>query len=135
MRLVFVDTHYWVASINPLDQWHEQALAIENNLAGAKLLTTEEVLIEVFNYFSALGPQLRLKVVLIVRHLFARVDVEIIPQTEDSFQAGVMFYEQRLDKGYSLTDCISMNVLRERGITDVLTNDHHFTQEGFQILL
>lgn len=46
MRLVFVDTHYWVASINPLDQWHEQALIVENSLAGAKLLTTAEVLVD-----------------------------------------------------------------------------------------
>jgi predicted nucleic acid-binding protein len=40
-----------------------------------------------------------------------------------------------LDKAYSLTDCISMNAMRERGLTDILTNDHHFTQEGFHILL
>ncbi len=43
-------------------------------------------------------------------------------------------YEARSDKGYSLTDCRSMNALRDLGISDVLTNDHHFTQEGFSIL-
>lgn len=44
-------------------------------------------------------------------------------------------YEQRLDKGYSLVDCISINVVRDRGITEVLTNDHHFEQEGFASLI
>ena len=44
-------------------------------------------------------------------------------------------YESRLDKGYSLTDCVSMQVMRERGISEVLTNDQHFAQEGFTILL
>jgi len=44
-------------------------------------------------------------------------------------------YARRLDKEYSLTDCISMNVMRDEGITDILTNDHHFTQEGFTILI
>jgi predicted nucleic acid-binding protein len=39
------------------------------------------------------------------------------------------------DKGYSLTDCISMNVMRDRGINDVLTQDKQFAQEGFNILL
>ncbi len=44
-------------------------------------------------------------------------------------------YESRLDKGYSLTDCISMTVMRERNISDVLTHDNHFRQEGFKILI
>jgi predicted nucleic acid-binding protein len=28
-----------------------------------------------------------------------------------------------------------MNVMREEGMTDILTNDHHFTQEGFNVLI
>jgi uncharacterized protein len=135
MRAVFVDTHYWVASINSLDQWHEKALEVEAELVGAHLVTTEEVLVEVLNYFSSLGPQVRLKVVRIVRRLFERPDVEVIPQTDAAFLAGIALYEERLDKSYSLTDCISMNVMHEREITDVLTNDHNFSQEGFRLLL
>jgi hypothetical protein len=27
-----------------------------------------------------------------------------------------------------------MATMRREGLTDVLTNDHHFTQEGFHIL-
>jgi predicted nucleic acid-binding protein len=27
-----------------------------------------------------------------------------------------------------------METMRREGLTDVLTNDHHFTQEGFHIL-
>jgi len=34
----------------------------------------------------------------------------------------------------SLTDCRSMLALRALNMTEVLTNDHHFTQEGFTIL-
>lgn len=37
-------------------------------------------------------------------------------------------------KAYSLTDCISMEAMRQEGITDILTHDNHFTQEGFTIL-
>ena len=43
-------------------------------------------------------------------------------------------YEARPDKEYSLTDCIAMQTMRREGLTEVLTNDHHFTQEGFSIL-
>ncbi len=48
---------------------------------------------------------------------------------------GFELYNARLDKGYSLTDCVSMNVMREQNISEILTNDDHFEQEGFQILL
>jgi len=43
-------------------------------------------------------------------------------------------YEARPDKGYSLTDCISMQTMRREGITEVLTDDRHFEQEGFHAL-
>jgi predicted nucleic acid-binding protein len=48
---------------------------------------------------------------------------------------GLDLYERRGDKAYSLTDCMSMEICRERRIKRVLTHDHHFTQEGFEILL
>jgi predicted nucleic acid-binding protein len=31
--------------------------------------------------------------------------------------------------------CISMEAMREEGITEILTHDDHFTQEGFTKLL
>lgn len=134
MKAVFVDTHYLVASINPLDQWHEGALQMEKQLAGIKLVTTEEVLVETLNYFCSLGTHARLKVARVVHRLFERADVEVIPQTETSFLAGIKLFEERPDKGYSMTDCISMNVMREHGLTEVLTNDPHFRQEGYRLL-
>ena len=60
--------------------------------------------------------------------------VHIVPQTSASFSAGLDLYRARLDKGYSLTDCISMETMRHQGIADVLTNDAHFDQEGFHSL-
>jgi predicted nucleic acid-binding protein len=60
--------------------------------------------------------------------------VRIIPQTHESFIAGFELYRTRPDKGYSLTDCISMQAMRREGLTDVLTSDKHFEQEGFRAL-
>ncbi len=42
--------------------------------------------------------------------------------------------EVLLDKGYSLTDCISMQTMKSFSITEVLTHDKHFAQEGFTVL-
>ena len=60
--------------------------------------------------------------------------VPVIPQTRMGFLDGLALYEARPDKSSSLTDCISMQVMRREGLTEVLTNDHHCTQEGFHIL-
>ena len=41
----------------------------------------------------------------------------------------------RLDKSWSLTDCISFEVMRSAQATDALTYDQHFEQAGFRALL
>jgi predicted nucleic acid-binding protein len=60
--------------------------------------------------------------------------VTVMHQTREPFLEGLALYEARPDKEYSLTDYISRQVMRHEGLTDVLTNDRHFTQEGFHIL-
>lgn len=39
------------------------------------------------------------------------------------------------DKDWSLVDCISFTIVKNRGITDALTGDHQFTQAGFNAIL
>ena len=60
--------------------------------------------------------------------------VLVVPQGRESFLAGLELYRARPDKGYSLVDCISMYTMRQEGITEALTNDRHFEQEGFRAL-
>jgi predicted nucleic acid-binding protein len=81
------------------------------------------------------GAYLRQEALKTVRAILGNVHVTVIPQTHESFVKGVDFYASRTDKAYSLVDCISMRTMREMGLTEVLTNDHHFTQEGFTILI
>ena len=69
-----------------------------------------------------------------VERILASSVIRIIPQSRGSFLAGLHLYRARPDKGYSLTDCISMQTMRNEGITEALTNDRHFEQEGFRAL-
>ena len=135
MRRLFVDTLYFVALINFNDQWRGKALRVKSETFNAKFITTEPVLIEVLNFFSEYGGNLRRQVSLFVRDVLEDADFEVVPYSETTLLEGLDLYESRLDKGYSLTDCISMNVCRKLGITEILTHDHHFKQEGFKILL
>jgi predicted nucleic acid-binding protein len=132
VRTVFVDTFYWVARINPRDQWHRKAAKLSSSLKYAYLVTSGAVLIELPNYFSEYGPEMRQAAALIVRRIIDDPGISILPY---AFGDGLALFESRLDKGYSMTDCLSMSIMRELKVAEVLTHDHHFAQEGFITLL
>ncbi|MDX6446671.1 MAG: uncharacterized protein QOH71_3745 [Blastocatellia bacterium] len=134
MKPVFADTVYWVALIHPNDEWRSPALAAATLLHDALLITTDSILVEVLNFFAEHGKEARLRAVAVVEELLTNVHTEVVAQTHENFLAGLDLYKARADKGYSLPDCISMTAMRERQITEVLTHDHHFTQEGFNPL-
>ena len=99
------------------------------------MVTTEEVLTELLAGLSAKGDHLRSAAAALVRLVLADARVTVIHQTHQSFLDGLALYERRLDKQYSLVDCISMNVMRRLRVRQVLTNDRHFAQEGLTVLL
>jgi predicted nucleic acid-binding protein len=51
------------------------------------------------------------------------------------FEQGLALFSRRMDKSWSLTDCISFQIMQARGIREALTGDHHFQQAGFAALL
>jgi uncharacterized protein len=132
VRTVFVDTFFWIARINSRDQWHRKAVELSSSLEDTHLITSEAVLIELLNYFSEYGPEMRQAAARIVSHVIDDSRISIFPY---SFGEGLVLFVLRPDKGYSMTDCLSMHIMRKAGVTEVLTHDHHFAQEGFVTLL
>ncbi len=135
MKKIFVDTNDFVAVLNKRDQWHERAIEVENLIGKVQKITTELVLIEVLNYFCEFRSDIKKYVAASINRIMTNGDIEIVLFSSQQFSDGFEFYNSRLDKGYSLTDCVSMNVMREQNITQILTHDDHFEQEGFTILL
>jgi uncharacterized protein len=135
-RGVFADTHYWLAIFNPHDQWHPSA-RIQRAALGrsVRIFTTQEVLTEFLNAICEWGPHMRAQAIAMVEALRADRNVTVVPQSPESHQRGMHLFKRRADKGYSLTDCISMETMRDKGLMQVLTNDDHFTQEGFIVLI
>ena len=131
MSEILADSFYWIAQANPADVWHPTATNFSQTNTEAMLITTDEVLCEFLNYFSAAGERKRAVVANMFEETMSHPGVLVIPQTRESLLRGFALYKERADKGYSLTDCISMTAMSERDITEVLTHDHHFTQEGF----
>jgi uncharacterized protein len=135
MKKVFADAQYFVALLNDKDQSHPAALAVSQALQGVTVVTTEEALNEVLAFFAERGHYLRQVAADYVDDILSDPDMVIQPQSHQSFLDGFALFKARPDKGYSLTDCISMEAMRQEGITEILTHDNHFTQEGFAILL
>jgi predicted nucleic acid-binding protein len=134
MKQVFADTFYWVALAHPKDHWHERATTLSKSLGQVQIVTTDEVLVEFLTQLGGHDASLRSKAVALTRSVCADPYIAVIPQTHTTFEAGLALYEARPDKTYSLTDCISMQTMKAAGITEVLTHDEHFVQEGFRAL-
>jgi predicted nucleic acid-binding protein len=132
MTTVFVDTFYFLALVNPRDQAHARALAFTAAFQG-QMLTTVWVLAEFGDAMS--DPRNRLEFIATLNDIRANPQMTIVPPDQALFDEGVQFYANRLDKEWSLTDCISFVVMQREGITDALTGDHHFEQAGFVALL
>ncbi len=135
MNRVFADTSYWVAVINPSDQWAEAAEQATAAMGAAAITTSLAVLVEVLNFFSARGREMMETAAGVIGRIVSDDAVSVFETSMDDFTAALRLYRKRADQGYSLTDCISMDILRRLKIHDVLTSDNHFEHEGFRVLM
>lgn len=62
-------------------------------------------------------------------------EVEVVWVDEGLHLSALNLLRARQDKCWSLCDAVSMLLMRQRGLTDALTTDHHFEQAGFRRLL
>ena len=90
-------------------------MKISRSIAPEKIVTTDEVLAEYLTFFSSASAAIRNRVGRNVAALIDSAEVRVIPQSRGSFLAGLELYRARPDKGYSLTDCVSMQTMKARG--------------------
>ena len=135
MRVVFADTGYWVALLNPHDELRDRAKKISESLNPVHIVTSEMVLTEVLNDFSKRGDYLRKVATELIDCIQENPNVTLISQTSKQFQQGLKLYKNRLDKNWSLTDCVSFKIMEDMSIYEALAYDKHFEQAGFIALL
>jgi len=135
MRKVFADTLYWIAIVKPGDTYEAAAKEAGQAVKPCVIVTTDEVLYEFVNALSKGGPAIRDKAVKTVKTILGNANVKVVVQSRETLMRALDRFSKRPDKEYSLTDCSSMNVMEAEGIRDILTNDHHFQQEGFNVLI
>jgi predicted nucleic acid-binding protein len=132
MNARFADTSLFVAYLNRADENH--ALACEYLTEwSTPFVTTTWVLTEFGNFLCETANR-RLFAPFVKQLRLAPLG-KITPESDELFDRGLDLYSRRRDKEWSMTDCISFVVMKEEGITQALSADHHFRQAGFTILL
>jgi len=127
--MVFMDTFAFLAWLNPRDAAFARVTQWLETYDG-RFLTTEWVLMELAD---ALSPsRLRATAVHYLPKLRTDPAFDIVVYEAAVYEAGFNLFSKRPDKDWSLTDCISFEVMRLRGVSDALTADHHFEQAGFR---
>jgi predicted nucleic acid-binding protein len=131
----FLDTGFVIALVSPRDNHHVVAQnlfrSIEEN--GISLVTSQAVVLEVG---AALSKQpFRRAAVNIIDVLQTDPQIEIVAVDAALLDRGFDLFKKRADKEWSLADCVSFEIMRDRGISDALSTDAHFTQAGFTALL
>ena len=131
----FADAGYWIALLDNEEPLNARATDLAMQQPPPSIVTTEMVLVEVFNHFSRSGPQGRLAVERFAQRLRETEQVDVVPQSSEQFLAAVRRYADRPDQRWSLTDCASFLVMESRGIDQALAYDRDFIQAGFKALL
>lgn len=96
------------------------------------LITTSYVFDEIVTFFNSRDRHD--KAVEIGKNLLESTRIELIHVDDELFHIGWQYFLKHRDKTYSLTDCISFAVMKQRGIKAALAFDKHFIQAGFNNL-
>jgi uncharacterized protein len=128
----FVDTSGWAAWIDSRERFHGQALVALDEVwnQGGFLVTTNYVLTEL----TALLSRLRIaksQQIQFFDDLHADPSVEIVHIYVTRDTEARNLWRTRLDKDWTLVDCASFAVMKQCGLTEAITSDHHFEQAGF----
>src|SRR2546430_7476012 len=95
VKAVFVDTVDRIAIFSKRDSWRDSARQARRRMGAARQITTDDVLVEFLAACAAAGPQTRTEAAGFVRDVLTHPNIEVIPQSRESFLKGLTLYEAR----------------------------------------
>ena len=129
---MLIDTSGFLCYRDRRDHRHKEAVRLYRN-AGQRL-THSYVLAEIVPVFTSRGIP-RARVLSFCFELIESPLIEVVWVTPELHRRALDLLNARADKSYSLCDAVSFILMRDRGIRDSLTTDHHFDQENLHRLL
>jgi hypothetical protein len=134
---IFADTAGWGNLVDSSQKHHALAASIyrETRQQGGKLITTNYILAELIALLSSPLRIPRNQTISFISSIKASPYVEVVHIDAALDLQAWELLRQRPDKEWSLVDCSSFILMRQRGINQAWTHDHHFEQAGFVRLL
>ena len=131
MKTLFLDAGYLITLEAADDQNHQAAFSHWQKLLQTppQIITTTYIFDEIVTFFN--NRNRHAKAVEIGNNLLQSGFIEMIQVDEDLLESGWNYFQKHDDKRYSLTDCISFVVMKQRNLDSALSFDRHFTQAGF----
>ena len=112
-----------IALSSPRDRYHDAALQWERHIRAdsVPVVTTRAVQLEIGAAFSRVA--YRATATAILQALDRDAGITVVPLDDDVYGRALTLFASRPDKEWSLTDCVSFVVMRDRAITKALTTD------------
>src|SRR5215210_7504922 len=110
---MMLDTMFVQAIISRRDQFHQAVQPFIPRMESAEVWITEAVLLEIGNALSGIN---REGAADFIRRSYTTPNIKLIPIDTALLIRGLELYENRADKEWSLTDCISFVVMQDNGI-------------------
>jgi len=129
---MLLDTSGLYCYLDAGDGRHHGAVSLLES--AAVRLTHNDILAELVALCGSRGIDRRVTLDF-VSELANDSNVEVVWIGQDDHRAAISLLQARPDKDYSLCDAVSFLLMRQRGVTEALTTDHHFEQEGLVRLL
>jgi hypothetical protein len=137
MTDIFADTAGWGHLVDSTQARHVQAATLyrAGKQQGRKFITTNYILAELVALLTSPLRIPRPTIIAFINSLKSSPYIEIVHiDTALDVQAWQLL-SQRQDKEWSLVDCTSFVLMKQRGLLEAFTTDEHFEQAGFIRLL
>lgn len=137
-RVIYIDSGFFIAFLDHRDASHMQAHRLNDAYftdPQIRFITTRDVLNEVLAHFSRSIPETKQGAASLAKELLNDTKYRVIVLNNREYLRALNLYENRVDKRYSMVDCIGMTLMHDQSISEVLATDRDFQQEGFTNLM
>ncbi|WP_045211858.1 type II toxin-antitoxin system VapC family toxin [Desulfonatronovibrio magnus] len=137
MNEVFADTSGWANYFVQTESFHKDAKGLMQQWYKdqTRVITTNYILSELVALFISPLRIPRPQQIQAIETIKTVGWIEIIHIDKQLNDKTWQFIKERDDKMWSLVDCSSFVVMKERQLSHGFTTDHHFEQAGFVRLL
>lgn len=118
--MIFVDTSYLLALINPKDKYNKRAIELKKILGNEKRVINSSVLLEFTNSLGMYGSNKGNEIIQIIKRTH-----EIIYLNEEDYESSEYFFIN-FDGNINFSDCTILKTMENKKIHKIVSFDSDF---------